>query len=47
LLAKAKKLAKLSGGSEEAGGSKDSDAFFRASLEHEFDGLNRHCLDDE
>ena len=46
LLGKAKKLAKLSGGGH--GGSGDSgDSFFRVSLEHEFDGRDRGCLDEE
>jgi len=46
LLAKAKKIAKLSGGS---GGpeSKSDGSFFRRSLEHLYDGQNRHCLDEE
>ena len=46
LIAKAKKVAKLSGGGE-GGGTDDETAFFRASLEHEFDGQDRHCLDEE
>ncbi len=45
LLAKAKQIAKLSGG-----GSDDSDdngkSFFRIALEHQFDGHDRHCLDE-
>jgi imidazolonepropionase-like amidohydrolase len=46
LLAKAKKLAKLSGGGH-GGGSDSGDSFFRVSLEHEFDGRDRGCLDEE
>jgi len=43
LIAKAKKLAKLSGG---GGGSeeKGDGSFFRMSLEHQYDGVDRHCL---
>jgi len=47
LLAKAKKLAKLAssdGGGDESG---DGGTFFKKSLEHEFDGRERHCLDGE
>jgi len=49
LIAKAKKLSRLSrpatpGGSE---GEKEDGSFFRGSLEHEFDGQERHCLDEE
>ena len=48
LLAKAKKLAKLSGGARESPGAADtSESFFRVSLEHEFDGRERRCLDEE
>jgi N-acetylglucosamine-6-phosphate deacetylase len=46
LIAKAKKLAKLSGGGDGGGGDSDK-AFFRSSLEHEFDGVERHCLDEQ
>lgn len=45
LIAKAKRIAKLSGGAgggEEGGG----DSFFRTCLEHEFDFQDRHCLDE-
>jgi imidazolonepropionase-like amidohydrolase len=45
LLAKAKRLAKLSGGSDGGGGG-GNDLFFRVSLEHEFDGCDRRCLDE-
>ena len=44
LLAKAKQMAKLSGGGES--GTDDGKTFFRVSLEHEFDGQERHCLDE-
>jgi imidazolonepropionase-like amidohydrolase len=45
LLAKAKKIAKLSGGGG-GGGDADSKAlFFQRSLEHEFDGIDRDCMD--
>jgi N-acetylglucosamine-6-phosphate deacetylase len=44
LMAKAKKIAKASGG--ESGGEESSGSFFRVSLEHEFDGVDRHCLDE-
>jgi imidazolonepropionase-like amidohydrolase len=51
LIAKAKKLKKLaSGGSGGGGGDNGGDdgrAFFRVALEHEFDGVERHCLDEE
>jgi imidazolonepropionase-like amidohydrolase len=47
LIAKAKKISKLAGGGGESGGSDDKDdSFFRVSLEHEFDGRDRHCLDE-
>ena len=47
LLAKAKKIEKLSGsgGGGGSGGGKD-DSFFRVSLEHEFDGCDRHCVEE-
>jgi imidazolonepropionase-like amidohydrolase len=44
LIAKAKKLAKGPGGGGEGGG--DDGSFWRVSLEHEFDGLDRHCMDE-
>ena len=48
LIAKAKKLAKLSGGGGgDGGGGKDDGSFFRVALEHQFDGVERHCLDEE
>ena len=46
LLAKAKKLAKLSGGGEDGGGGGE-ESFFRVSLEHEYDGQDRHCMEGE
>jgi imidazolonepropionase-like amidohydrolase len=45
LIAKAKKLAKLSGGGEE-GKDDGGKSFFRVSLEHQFDGVDRGCLDE-
>ena len=48
LIAKAKEIAKPAGG--DSGGDKDAAdarAFFRRSLEHEFDGKSRGCLDAE
>jgi imidazolonepropionase-like amidohydrolase len=48
LIAKAKKIAKLAGGGSSGGeGEKDDGSFFRVALEHEFDGVDRHCLDEE
>ena len=52
LIAKAKKVAKLSGGGggDGGGGGKDvtyDGSFFRVALEHQFDGVDRHCLDKE
>jgi len=49
LIAKAKKLSRLSrpampGGGE---GEKEDGSFFRGSLENEFDGVERHCMDEE
>ncbi|NOS72843.1 MAG: amidohydrolase family protein [Verrucomicrobia bacterium] len=46
LIAKAKKLAKL-GGSGGDGGGDDDGSFFRVSLEHQFDGHERHCMEGE
>jgi imidazolonepropionase-like amidohydrolase len=47
LIAKAKKLAKLAtGGDDSAGGKEGEQAFFRVSLEHKFDGKDRHCLEE-
>jgi adenine deaminase len=47
LIAKAKKLAKLAGGGGGDGGGGDGGTFFRVSLEHQFDGTERHCMDEE
>ena len=47
LLAKAKKMAKLSGGGEGGGGGEGDGALLRVALEHEFDGRERHCLEEE
>jgi imidazolonepropionase-like amidohydrolase len=44
LLAKAKKISKVGGGSD--GGEKGAETFFQVSLEHEFDGRDRDCMDD-
>jgi imidazolonepropionase-like amidohydrolase len=45
LLAKAKKVAKLSGGGG-GGGDDGGESFFRVCLEHEFDGQDRHCMEE-
>ncbi len=48
LIAKAKRALKLaSGEGESVAGSESGGSFFRASLEHEFDGAERHCLEEE
>ncbi len=47
LIAKAKKLAKLANGGGGKGDDKEDGAFFRVSWEHQFDGVERHCLDEE
>jgi imidazolonepropionase-like amidohydrolase len=44
LLAKAKKISKGGGGGD--GGDKSADTFFQVSLEHEFDGRDRDCMDE-
>jgi len=44
LIAKAKKMVELSGGGKSDG--KKDDSFFRVSLEHQFDGVDRGCLDE-
>jgi imidazolonepropionase-like amidohydrolase len=44
LIAKAKKISKLSGGGESESGD-SGNAFFHVALEHEFDGVERGCLD--
>ncbi len=47
LLAKAKKMEKLSGGGESGGGrGGGDDSFFRGCLEHEFDGSDRRCVEE-
>jgi hypothetical protein len=46
LLAKAKRIARLAGGGDKSGGDDDK-SFFQGSLEHEFDGIDRHCLEEE
>ena len=46
LLAKAKKMEKLTGGGGSTGGGGGDDSFFRVSLEHEFDGCDRRCVED-
>jgi imidazolonepropionase-like amidohydrolase len=45
LIAKARQLAKGSGGGEDGG--KSGDTFFRVSLEHEYDGRERGCQEEE
>ena len=47
LIAKAKKFAKLGGGGGGDGGGGDDGEFFRVSLEHQFDGVARHCMKGE
>lgn len=48
LIAKARKLAKLSGGGGSGeGGGGDDGSFFRVALEHQYDGVERHCLEEE
>jgi N-acetylglucosamine-6-phosphate deacetylase len=46
LLAKAKKVEKLSGGGDGGGGGGGDDSFFRVCLEHEFDGCDRRCWEE-
>lgn len=46
LIAKAKQLLKLAGGGGERAGG-DGGLFFRLALEHQFDGVDRHCLEEE
>ena len=45
LIAKARQLAKASGGGEDGG--KSADGFFRVSMEHEYDGRQRGCQGEE
>ncbi|MGC3960404.1 MAG: amidohydrolase family protein, partial [Verrucomicrobiota bacterium] len=47
LIAKAKKLAKLAGGGGGGDDGKDDSSFFRTCLEHQFDGVERHCIEGE
>jgi imidazolonepropionase-like amidohydrolase len=48
LVAKAKRIARLSGGGDESGsGGEGERKFFRVALEHEFDGRDRHCVEGE
>jgi imidazolonepropionase-like amidohydrolase len=49
LIAKAKQLKRLAGGGGGGGdnGGDDGRAFFRVALEHEFEGEERHCMDEE
>jgi hypothetical protein len=44
LLAKAKKVSQLTGGGADAGGD-GGKAFFEGSLEHQYDNVDRDCLD--
>jgi imidazolonepropionase-like amidohydrolase len=46
LISKAKKMVKLGGGGE-GGGGDGEDTFFQISLENEFNGRDRGCLDQE
>jgi len=46
LIAKARKIAKLAGGGGGGSGDEDNGSFFRIALEHEFDGVARHCLEE-
>ena len=47
LIAKAKKLEKPDEGGSDDSKSKVDGSFFKKSLEHEYDGRVRHCLDNE
>ncbi len=47
LIAKAKKLTGGGGGSGGAEEKKDDGSFFHVALEHQFDYVDRHCLDEE
>jgi len=44
LISKAKKLAEQGGGG--GSGGRDDNSFFRVSLEHQYDGVDRGCLDE-
>ena len=47
LIAKAKKISKLSsGGGGGDSGADEEGSFFRVALEHQFDHVERHCLDE-
>ncbi len=46
LMAKAKKLARLSGAGAGGNGGQTKDSFFQASLEHEFDGCDRREVEE-
>lgn len=46
LIAKAKKLKKLAGGGGGGDGGGEDGSFFRVSWEHQFDGVERHCLEE-
>jgi len=46
LLAKAKRIAKLSGGGNSGAGDAAAESFFHVSVEHEYDGMSRGCLDE-
>lgn len=46
LIAKAKQLLRLAGGGGEGAGG-DGGSFFRVAREHQFDGVDRHCLEEE
>jgi imidazolonepropionase-like amidohydrolase len=47
LITKAKKLTKLLGSGSDGGGEHDDGSFFRVALEHQFDAVDRGCLDGE
>ena len=48
LIAKARAIAKLAGGGGGGdSGEKEDGSFFRVALEHQYDGVDRHCLVEE
>jgi len=47
LIAKAKKISSPSDSDGDEKPSSDKGSFFRRSLEHMYDGIERHCLDDQ
>jgi len=47
LVAKAKMLKKLASGGGGLDGADDGGEFFRVALERQFEGVNRHCMDEE